>query len=59
LADLAANGLGFEDLNHQITKGTQTAAAVLSRTQTGQLNWNVAAIVAALALVLAIVLWGA
>jgi NADH-quinone oxidoreductase subunit L len=59
LADLAANGLGFEDLNRQITKGTQTAAAVLSRTQTGQLNWNVAAIVAALALVLAILLWGA
>lgn len=59
LVELTANGLGFEDANRQIIKGTKGAANVLSRTQTGQLNWNIAAIVGALALVLIILLWGA
>lgn len=59
LVELTANGLGFEDANRQIIKGTKGAATVLSRTQTGQLNWNIAAIVGALALVLIILLWGA
>lgn len=54
LANLAANSLGFEDVNRQIIKSTKGAAAVLGRTQTGQLNWNVAAIVGTLALVLLI-----
>lgn len=59
LVDLAVNGLGFEDINRQIIQGTKGAAAVFSRVQTGQLNWNVAAIVGALALVLVILMWGA
>lgn len=59
LAGLAANSFGFEAVNRQITNGVRGAAATLSRTQTGQLNWNVAAIVGALALVLAILVWRA
>lgn len=59
LVDLTVNGLGFEDINRQIIQGTKGAAAVFSRVQTGQLNWNVAAIVGALALVLVILMWGA
>jgi NADH-quinone oxidoreductase subunit L len=59
LIDLANNGLGFETANRQIIAGTKAAAAVFSRTQTGQLNWNVAAIAGALTLVLIFLLWSA
>ena len=59
LSGLAANSFGFEALNRQISHGVRGAAGALSRTQTGQLNWNVAAIVGALALVLAILVWRA
>jgi NADH-quinone oxidoreductase subunit L len=58
LIALADNGLGFEEANRQIVKVTQGAAAVLGRTQTGQLNWNVAAIIGLLALVMIILLVG-
>jgi NADH-quinone oxidoreductase subunit L len=59
VADFAAAGLGFEWLNRQIIRLTDGAASALSRTQTGQLNWNVAGIVGGLLLVLAILVWSA
>ncbi len=55
----AANGFGFEDLNNGIVKGTQESAEALRVTQTGLLNWNILAIVAAVALVFAILALGA
>jgi len=54
----AANGFGFESLNQGAVNLTQKAAAALQLTQTGQLNWNVVGIVAALVVVL-LVLAGA
>jgi len=52
LADFAARGLGFEWLNEQIVRLTVGAASILRRTQTGQLNWNVAGIIGAVIVVL-------
>jgi hypothetical protein len=52
LADFAARGLGFEWLNEQIVRLTVGAASALRRTQTGQLNWNIAAVVGAVVVVL-------
>ncbi len=57
LAQAARQGFGFENINHQFGQSTKGAAAAFSRTQTGQLNWNVAAIVGALALVLVVLSW--
>jgi NADH-quinone oxidoreductase subunit L len=57
LADFAADGLGFEWLNRQIIRATTAVSSTLSRTQTGQLNWNVAGIAGALIVVLAILVW--
>ncbi len=54
----AGNGFGFEALNQGFVSLTQSAAAVLQRTQTGQLNWNVLGIVAALVVVLVLVVAG-
>lgn len=59
LAELAQNDLGFEWLNHQLIQLVQRLAVTLCRTQTGQLNWNVAGIVGGLVLLLAILVWGA
>jgi len=57
LADFAADGLGFEWLNRQVIRLTTSASSILSRTQTGQLNWNVAGIAGALVVILAILVW--
>jgi len=54
LGRAAANGFGFETLNQGAVSLTQKAAAALQLTQTGQLNWNVLAIVMALVVVLLI-----
>ncbi|MBP7043495.1 MAG: NADH-quinone oxidoreductase subunit L [Chloroflexi bacterium] len=54
----AANGFGAETLNRGAVSLTQKAAAALQVSQTGQLNWNVLGIVAALVVVL-LVLAGA
>ena len=54
----AANGFGAETLNRGAVALTQRAAAALQVTQTGQLNWNVLGIMAALVVVL-LVLAGA
>jgi len=48
---------GFEKLNHWISDGTQGAAQLLSRTQTGQLNWNLVGILSSLVLLLIILAW--
>jgi NADH-quinone oxidoreductase subunit L len=52
LAEAAANGFGFEQVNRWMVSGTEQMALRLQRTQTGQLNWNIAALIAALLLVL-------
>ena len=52
-------GMGFEWINHQVVAGIRTAAALLSITQTGQLNWNLVGIVAGLVILLVILIWGA
>lgn len=54
----SANGFGAETLNRSAVNLTQKAAAALQVSQTGQLNWNVLGIVAALVVVL-LVLAGA
>jgi NADH-quinone oxidoreductase subunit L len=56
---LVTAGFGFEVLNGQINSATRGAAAVLSRTQTGQLNWNVVGIVGAFGLVVVFLIWRA
>ena len=53
------SGLGFEWVNQQIVNLTQRAASVLQRTQTGQLNWNVAGILSGLVITLLILVRGA
>lgn len=56
LAPWVESSFGFEHLNHLIVRGTCQAADRLSRTQTGELNWNILGILSALLVVLAI-LW--
>lgn len=57
LFQFAANDFGFETVNRWIITATQSTAAVLRQTQTGQLNWNVVGIIGSLVLVLAILAW--
>ena len=57
LEKTAVNSFGFEFINHGLTVGAQRAGALLQKTQTGQLNWNVVGILAGLLLVL-LILWG-
>jgi len=59
LKPLAARGLGFEWINQQIVNMTRGAASALQTTQTGQLNWNVAGILAGLVVILLILIRGA
>jgi NADH-quinone oxidoreductase subunit L len=58
VAQAAAADFGFEWLNHQLVTGTHRTAILLRRTQTGQLNWNIAGIVGGLVLVLLILVIG-
>jgi hypothetical protein len=56
---IAEAGFGFEAINRGIVKGVQGAGEGLRATQSGILNWNVAAIVlAVIAVLLALVLGG-
>jgi NADH-quinone oxidoreductase subunit L len=57
IANIARNDFGFEWLNSQIVKLTQTLAEASRTTQTGQLNWNVAGIVGGLVIVLSFIVW--
>jgi NADH-quinone oxidoreductase subunit L len=56
---VVASGLGFEWVNQQVVNLTRGTAARLQRTQTGQLNWNIAGILSGLVLILIILVRGA
>lgn len=58
LSKAAAESFGFEAVNRAIVRGTNNAAEGLRGTQTGMLNWNVTALIAALILILAILALG-
>jgi NADH-quinone oxidoreductase subunit L len=53
------SGLGFEWVNQQVVNLVRRTASLLQRTQTGQLNWNIAGILAGLVLILLILVGGA
>jgi NADH-quinone oxidoreductase subunit L len=55
----AQNSFGFEKINQIIVAAIQRSASLLRKTQTGQLNWNIAALVSCLVIILMIVLWSA
>jgi NADH-quinone oxidoreductase subunit L len=56
---VTSTDFGFEPLNRAIVGATRTAADLLRRGQTGQLNWNIAGIAGGLTVVLAVLLiWG-
>jgi NADH-quinone oxidoreductase subunit L len=57
-SDFLQSGMGFEWLNRQIIRVTQSTAASLRRTQTGLLGWNVVGIIAGLIVVLVLVAIG-
>ena len=59
LGRAAADGFGFEQINKAIVNGAQSSGEALRVTQTGQLNWNVAAIVIGLVAVLIFLIAGA
>jgi NADH-quinone oxidoreductase subunit L len=59
LRPVVASGLGFEWVNQQIVNLTRRIASVVQLTQTGQLNWNIAGILAGLVLILLILVRGA
>ncbi|MRR29554.1 hypothetical protein EG834_04325 [bacterium] len=58
LKNMALNSFGFEAINRGVVQGTQAGAEKLRDTQTGMLNWNVAYLLIALILVLAILVLG-
>ena len=58
LAFAAKNSFGFEKLNQLVVTLIQRAASLLRKTQTGQLNWNITALISCLVIVLIIVIWG-
>jgi len=53
----ASSSYGFEAINRGVVEVAQKAAEKLRGSQTGLLNWNVAGIVAALVVVLALLVW--
>ncbi len=55
---LAAYDFGFEWLNGRMTGVTNETTRLLSRLQTGQLNWNVIGIGGGLVFVLVYLMWG-
>jgi len=59
LKPVLASGLGFEWINQQVAGLTRRAARLLQRAQTGQLNWNIAGILAGLVVILIILVRGA
>jgi NADH-quinone oxidoreductase subunit L len=51
-------GLGFDWLNRQVARLVDKTAALLQRTQTGQLNWNILGILAGLVILLLVLVRG-
>jgi NADH-quinone oxidoreductase subunit L len=58
LANATAADFGFEWVNRRVTSVAQSAAILLRRTQTGQLNWNVLGMVGGLVVVLLVLAAG-
>jgi NADH-quinone oxidoreductase subunit L len=58
LVTLAGQSFGFEAVNRGIVSGVQRTAEALRVTQPGQLNWNMFALIAALALVFLVLIVG-
>jgi NADH-quinone oxidoreductase subunit L len=59
LNPLVDSSFGFDSLNHFVVQGTYKIAEGLSRTQTGELNWNILGIIGALLVVLTVLWLGA
>jgi NADH-quinone oxidoreductase subunit L len=59
LKPAVTSGLGFEWVNRQIVNLTKRTASALQLFQTGQLNWNIAGILAGLVLILLVLVRGA
>ncbi len=57
LAAASESGFGLETINRLTGAATQKAGAILQRTQTGQLNWNIAGMAFGLIAVLIILAW--
>jgi hypothetical protein len=55
----ADSGYGFESVNRGVSRGALGAGEGLRATQTGLLNWNIAAIVMAVVVVLAVLVFAA
>jgi NADH-quinone oxidoreductase subunit L len=58
LSTLTESSFGFEPVNRFVVSLVSNGAEKLRATQTGQLNWNILAIVGALLVVLAALVWG-
>ncbi len=58
LSTLTESSFGFEPVNRFVVSLVSNSAEKLRATQTGQLNWNILAIVGALLVVLAALVWG-
>ena len=56
--ELVSSSFGFEWLNQQVVAAVKKSAAVLQKTQTGELNWNILGIIIALLAVLVMLFWG-
>ena len=59
LEALSRESFGLDWLNQQVVKFVSQSAAVVQKTQTGEMNWNVVGIIGALVVVLGILLWSA
>lgn len=59
LAGWAADEFGLERLNRGVARAARGGAQALGATQTGLLGWNMVGVVGTLAIVLAILAWGA
>ncbi|MBI3176274.1 MAG: NADH-quinone oxidoreductase subunit L [Chloroflexi bacterium] len=59
LEALSRESFGLDWLNQQVVKLVSQSAAVVQKTQTGEMNWNVVGIIGALVVVLGILLWSA
>ena len=55
---LVESSFGFDWLNQQVVVVVKKSSTALQKTQTGELNWNILGIIAALLAVLAILVWG-
>ncbi|MDF1500131.1 MAG: NADH-quinone oxidoreductase subunit L [Anaerolineales bacterium] len=57
VSDFILAGLGFEHLNHAIVRGVRALSNAATLTQTGQLQWNLVGLIAALFLALSMAVW--